>query len=212
MAKTPATPKWSFEADYFTACNCDWGCPCNFNARPTEGRCRGWGVWRITKGAFGATKLDGANFALYYDFPGFVEQGNGIACTYVDKGATPEQRTALEAIGTGKAGGGIFELFAKQLTKEWLPTKVVPIAFELKDGVGKVRVGDVAEAESGLLSYPDGTTISPWMELPHGIEFKRGLATDAKRWWWRDGPLLASYERKYGAWARVKFTQDGCVG
>ena len=27
--------QWSFEADYFTACNCDWGCPCNFNARPT---------------------------------------------------------------------------------------------------------------------------------------------------------------------------------
>src|SRR5262245_10832602 len=24
--------KWNFEADFFTACNCDWGCPCNFNA------------------------------------------------------------------------------------------------------------------------------------------------------------------------------------
>ncbi|NPC57753.1 DUF1326 domain-containing protein [Caenimonas soli] len=35
---------WFFEADYFTACNCDWGCPCNFNARPTEGRCMGWGA------------------------------------------------------------------------------------------------------------------------------------------------------------------------
>src|SRR5215204_3138669 len=33
--------RWSLEADYFTACNCDWGCPCNFNARPTEGRCMG---------------------------------------------------------------------------------------------------------------------------------------------------------------------------
>ena len=41
---------WSFDADYFTACNCDWGCPCNFNAASTEGRCMGWGVWSIGKG------------------------------------------------------------------------------------------------------------------------------------------------------------------
>jgi hypothetical protein len=41
---------WSFDADYFTACNCDWGCPCDFNAASTEGRCMGWGVWSIGKG------------------------------------------------------------------------------------------------------------------------------------------------------------------
>jgi len=35
--------------------------------------------------------------------------------------------------------------------------------------------------------------------------------TNAKRWRWRDGALLATYENKYGALARVKFTQDGCV-
>src|ERR671922_2765633 len=97
--------KWNFEADYFTACNCDWGCPCNFNARPTEGRCHGWGVWPTTEGSFGPTRLHGAKFALYYAFPGLVEQGNGIARTYVDTGASEDQRRALEAIGTGNAGG-----------------------------------------------------------------------------------------------------------
>ena len=80
--------QWSFEADYFTACNCDWGCPCNFNARPTEGRCMGWGVWSIITGQFGATSLDGVRFALYYKFPGPVEQGQGTACAYVDSRAT----------------------------------------------------------------------------------------------------------------------------
>ncbi len=70
---------WNFEADYFTACNCDWGCPCNFNARPTEGRCLGWGAWNIITGQHGSTDLDGTRFALYYKFPGPVEQGQGIA-------------------------------------------------------------------------------------------------------------------------------------
>jgi hypothetical protein len=204
--------KWSFEADYFTACNCDWGCPCNFNARPTEGRCMGWGAWSIISGQFDATSLDGTRFALYYKFPGLVEQGQGTACAYVDSRATQEQQQALEAIGTGKAGGGVFDLFATELVTTWLPTKVVPIEFELRDGAGRVRIEGLGEAESELLSYPDGSTIRPWLELPHGIEYKKGLMTNAKRWWWRDAELLGSYENKYGAIARVKFTEQGCVG
>jgi hypothetical protein len=97
--------KWSFEADYFTACNCDWGCPCNFNARPTEGRCMGWGVSSIISGRFGTTSLDGTRLGLYYKFPGLVGEGHGVACTYIDSRTTPAQRQALEAIGTGKEGG-----------------------------------------------------------------------------------------------------------
>jgi hypothetical protein len=203
---------WSFEANFFTACNCDWGCPCNFNARPTEGRCMGWDAWSIITGRFGSTSLDGMRFAQYYKFPGPVDQGQGTSCLYIDSQATKEQQQVLEMIGQGKAGGGFFELFGAQLITAWLPTKVVPIKFELNDGMGRVRIGDFGEADSVLLSYPDGTVIRPWQELPHGIEFKRGLMTNAKRWWWRDEELLASYANKYGAVARVKFTEQGCLG
>jgi hypothetical protein len=203
---------WSFEADYFTACNCDWGCPCNFNARPTEGRCMGWGAWNIKQGRFGDTSLDGTRLALYYSFPGAVEHGQGTACAYVDSRASAQQQRALEAIGTGKAGGGIFHLFGVELVTKWLPTKFAPIDFEMVDGRGRVRVEGLGEAESELLSYPDGSTIRPSVDLPHGIEFKAGLMTNAKRWWWRDDELLASYANRYGALARVKFTEEGCVG
>jgi hypothetical protein len=203
--------QWNFEADFFTACNCDWGCPCNFNARPTEGRCMGWDAWSIVSGRFGATMLDGARFALYYRFPGLVEEGNGSGGVYIDARATPEQRRALEVIGTGKAGGGFFELFGAQLVTNWLPTQFVPIEFELKDGKGRVRVDGFGEAQSELLSYPDGGVITPWVDLPHGIEFKRGLMTNAKRWWWRHDELLANYANRYGAVARVTYTEQGCV-
>jgi hypothetical protein len=204
--------QWRFEADYFTACNCDWGCPCNFNARPTEGRCMGWGAWDITRGQFGSTPLAGTRLALYYSFPGRVEEGRGTACAYVDQRATADQQRALEAIGTGKAGGGIFELFGAQLVTRWLPTKVAAIDFEVKDGVGRVRIEGFGEGESGLLAYPDGSTIRPQVELPHGIEYKSALMTNAKRWSWRDEELLASYADRYGAHARVKFSEKGCVG
>ncbi len=203
--------QWNFDADYFTACNCDWGCPCNFNAKPTEGRCMGWGVWSIHSGRFDATVLDGTRFALYYMFPAAVDQGNGTACAYVDSRSTRAQQAALSAIGTGRAGGGIFELFGAQLVNSWLPTKVVPIEVELQDGVGRVHIPGVGEAESELLGYPDGSVIEPWVDLPHGIEYKKGLMTNARRWWWHDETLLANYANKYGAVARVRFTEKGCV-
>jgi len=203
--------QWSFEGDYLTACNCDWGCPCNFNARPTQGNCNGFGAWRIEKGVFGATKLDGVVFAAVWFFPGLVEEGNGTAALYVDPKATPEQREAIEQIFLGKLGGGIFEVLAAMTTK-FHPTQVADIEFEVEDGKGRVKVGDIVEMESDLLSYPDGTVIRPTFELPHGIEFKTALATNAKRWWVRDDDLLGSYQDKYAAVARVKFSNEGCVG
>jgi hypothetical protein len=72
--------QWSFEAACFTACNCDWGHPCDFNARPTDGRCIGWGAWSIVSGAFCDTPVGDVRFAFYYDSPGAIEQGNGTAC------------------------------------------------------------------------------------------------------------------------------------
>jgi hypothetical protein len=54
---------------------------------------------------------------------------------------------------------------------------------------------------------PGVAFIRPWLELPHGIECKKGLMTNAKRWWWRDDQLLASYANKYEAVARVKCTE-----
>jgi hypothetical protein len=205
------TDKWNFEGDYFTACNCDWGCPCNFNASPKDGHCVGFGAWSITAGRFDATDLAGARFALYYAFPGPIEQGKGVACAYVDSRANSAQREALELIGTGKAGGGIFGLFANDLVARWLPTKFGPIDFEFKDGKGRVRIASFGEAESELLSYPDGSVIRPGLDLPHGIEFKHGLMTNARRWRWQDAELSGSYADRYGAVAKVKFTEEGCV-
>jgi hypothetical protein len=203
--------KWEFEADYYTWCNCAWGCPCNFNARPTEGHCHGAGVWSVRRGRFGKTALDGAKFADLYWFPGLVEQGNGRTRLYLDRATSQEQRKALIAIESGKVGGGVFEVFPKLASKRY-PPMVTDIEFTLKGTQAHVKVGDVMEAESEGLSYPDGMKIFPEIALPHGIEFKTGLATNTKKWWIRDEDMLASHENVYGVVATVKFTEKGCVG
>lgn len=202
---------WYFEADYLTFCNCDWGCPCNFNARPTQGNCHGVGAWRVTAGAFGTTRLDGVVFVGAYFFPGLVEEGNGKARFYVDEKATPEQRQAIAAITSGQHGGGIFEIFAS-LVAEFYPLRVAKIDFEMDGPKARLKVEDILEAESASLTYPDGTVIEPIFTLPHGIEFKTGLATNAKKWWIRDEEMLAVHENKYAVVTRVKFSNAGCIG
>ena len=32
---------WAIRAREFLHCNCDYGCSCQFNSRPTKGDCRG---------------------------------------------------------------------------------------------------------------------------------------------------------------------------
>jgi hypothetical protein len=106
-----AATKWFIEADYLQACNCDFGCPCEFEAPPTMGYCEGMGAWRITKGKYGDVSLDGLAFAGALKTPGPMHQGNGTLQPFTDERATPQQRDALLAIASGKAGGMPFEAF-----------------------------------------------------------------------------------------------------
>src|SRR5688572_14448544 len=50
---------WRIEGNVLIACNCDFGCPCNFNARPSRGFCEGGWIWIIEKGRVDNVALDG---------------------------------------------------------------------------------------------------------------------------------------------------------
>ncbi|MCH7605954.1 MAG: DUF1326 domain-containing protein, partial [Chloroflexi bacterium] len=49
---TTAT-SWHMKGNMIGACSCDWGCPCNFDAPPTNGWCQGTYAWHIQDGQFG---------------------------------------------------------------------------------------------------------------------------------------------------------------
>ena len=50
---------WKIKAVSFGSCNWDYGCPCQFERRPSQGNCRGFGVGRIERGHFGDVTLRG---------------------------------------------------------------------------------------------------------------------------------------------------------
>src|SRR5207249_7449804 len=94
--------KWRMSGSLLGECNCDWGCPCSFDAPPTHGGCRGVYTWVIDKGAYGDVKLDGLGVALPGIWPGAVHLGHGTQLVLIDGRATPAQRKALEPLGKGR--------------------------------------------------------------------------------------------------------------
>ena len=47
---------WEIKAREFGNCNCDYGCPCQFNALPTHGNCEAVVGFDIEEGHFGDLK------------------------------------------------------------------------------------------------------------------------------------------------------------
>ena len=164
---------WRLSGKVLVACNCDWGCPCNFNARPTTGKCEGGWTWHVEQGAVGDVRLDGLNFSVYANWPGAIHEGNGEALLLIDERADAAQRTAIETLLGGKVGGpwGVLG---------WTWPKVYgphPASYEVTfDGVNSsLKCGDYVEVECAPIRNPvSGAEARPGVVLPEGIIFKQG--------------------------------------
>src|SRR5262245_37481278 len=95
--------KWSIEADYLQGCNCDYGCPCEFEAPPSRGFCQGAGAWRINRGRYGDVSLNGLGLGFAIYTPAEMYKGNGTGAFFIDEKANAAQREALLNIASGQA-------------------------------------------------------------------------------------------------------------
>lgn len=207
-----AKAQWNMEAEYIQSCNCDYGCPCNFNGYPTTGNCEALVGYHIRKGQFENTKLDGVTFAMALYWPQAIHEGNGTARLYLDAKTTPEQQKAMEAIASGQHGGGIFEIFPKTFTKVH-PTKRTKIEWHFAGYDSSFKVEGVGEVHSEHIKNPvSGEKFEGEIALPGGIGWKRAIVTNIKNWWMKDDDLLARHDNKNGHVCVVRFSQDGCIG
>lgn len=165
---------WRIVADEVVTCNCAWGCPCQFNALPTHGRCEAILAARVREGHYGTTKLDGVSFAQALWWPGAIHEGNGIVRLAIDDKATPEQRSAIVNITSGKEGGTLFEIFASVVTSVLDPL-YSPIDFEsdLEKRVARVSVPGLGEFRAEPIRNPvTGEEHRARIQLPNGFEYK----------------------------------------
>jgi hypothetical protein len=59
---------WTLKADYVETCNCNYGCPCNFDGFPSNGLCEALVLFHIRLGNYGDISLEGIDvFALMTD-------------------------------------------------------------------------------------------------------------------------------------------------
>jgi hypothetical protein len=100
---------------YLDSCNSDWGCPCQFNARPSHGGCEGLFGIHIRDGNYGKVKLDGLNLVWIGSYPTSIHEGHERASMYIDSRASEEQFDVLSKIVTGKAKGSAFDVYSATL-------------------------------------------------------------------------------------------------
>ncbi|TML45359.1 MAG: DUF1326 domain-containing protein, partial [Actinobacteria bacterium] len=100
------------EGPWFKNCNCDPGCPCDFNQFPTHDHCEGAVAMRIDRGNFGDVDLTGLHWAGVVKWPGAMHEGNGDVVPIIDERADERQREALLQILSGQQGDTFFEIVA----------------------------------------------------------------------------------------------------
>jgi hypothetical protein len=167
---------WRITGPEIAACNCDWGCPCQFNALPTRGNCRAMTAMRIDHGHFGHTKLDGLKWYGMFAWPGPIHEGGGEVLVVIDKHANDEQRAALLTILTGREtvpGATIFNVFAAMLSKVHEPVFAdIEFDVDIDQRRGRAAVQGLSETNVEPIRNPiTGNEHRARVSLPHGFEY-----------------------------------------
>jgi hypothetical protein len=166
------------------ACNCDWGCPCNFDVAPTDGRCDGVYVWSVDEGHHGDVDLAGLKFSWAAHSEGPMHEGNVTSVLIVDEGATSEQREAVQTLWKDSSGPP-FEIF-RAITATWLEPITAPIEFDAAGINSKVRIGGGEIYELALARVKNPVTGSEeelYLDKPTGFTSTRselGMSTVAR--------------------------------
>ena len=172
---------WNMKGYLLGACSCDWGCPCSFNARPTQGFCEGGYVWTITQGEYDGVNLSGLSFCWVAHSPGPLHEGNVTSQLIVDERATEVQRKAILDLTSGKRGGP-FAIFASvtakfldpvyarfDVTIDGLRSGVVAAPY-LHMKIAPIENPVTGEQEQLKLQKPTGFT-STWADLGRSLKF-----------------------------------------
>lgn len=199
------TAKWNIEADFLQACNCDYGCPCEFSARPTQGFCDGMGAWRINRGNYGDVKLDGLGVGFAAHWPKAIHEGGGTCGLMFDECANPQQREALLQICSGQAGGMPFEIivttFSKLLEPQYLPFK-----FNINGRNSSVQVGNAMNVALEPIKNPvTGEPESVRVQHATGFMFKEAECVSAAKMEVKVGELSFAYPNKAAFVTQVKY-------
>ena len=205
---------WYVEGIEFGSCNCVYACPCQFEALPTYGNCRGFEVLRIERGHFGDVRLDGLKIALLYAWPGPIFEGKGEMQVIIDDRADARQREALTKIVHGEETdeGATHWWVYRSMSDTVHETLVKRIDFEVDvDGRrSRVSIPGVLESVGRPITSPaTGAEHRVRIDIPNGIEFEQaeiGSATSLAT-----AAIRLNLADTYGQFNRLRHSGRGVV-
>jgi hypothetical protein len=195
--------KWQMRVYYLDSCNCDWGCPCQFNAKPTHGNCDAVTGIHIIQGYYGNIKVDGLNMGWLGSWPGPIHEGHGKSSFYIDSRANEEQFYALSRVLMGRAGGGPFVVYRSTIDVMEEP-KRARIIFQSRGLRSRVKIDQddktVGEAWLEPMRNPvTGKVHRAIIELPEGFEATRIDMSSTKTVMANNALLKFQYAGTYGS-------------
>lgn len=203
MTSEVATATWHIRGTLVIACNCDYGCPCNFNAPPTQGECEGQWLWHVEGGSFDGVRLDGLTWTITADWPGAIHEGGGRAICFYDERADENQREAIEALVRGR-NGGPWAIFINTYELDDLHPQ--PFDLQLGGLETRVRAGDAMELELAPIKNPvTGDPIHPGAVLPEGLVCKEMSFGTSRTFRVSDG-IAYDHSGKYSAIAPFDYS------
>jgi hypothetical protein len=206
-----AMADWRLEGEWMKNCTCAYGCPCDFNARPTNGYCKGFVAMHVTSGHFEGTRLDDLYFAVIVSFPGALHEGNGEAQPIIDIRADEAQREALGNILSGQYSdeGTLFHIFSLIVTKLHEPL-FAPVKFEFnKEGrIGRLEIPELIESSVEPIRNPvTGAEHRVRVVVPVGFEYLEGEIASATIH--SGGPVQIDTQGSHSTLATVVQTPHG---
>jgi len=208
--------EWEIQGVQISHCNCEVGCPCQFNALPSHGHCRAYMFMQIDQGHFGKVKLDGVRWGGLFSWPGPIHMGNGTGMTVVDDRANAKQRAAIEAIAIGKdtePGKLITQVFSTVIANRW-PTqfKRIELDIDKKKRTARVQVADTLDGSVESIRNPiTGEPHIVKVRLPHGFEYREAEFVTGKART-SGSPVELTFDGTHAHIAKVHWSTHGVLG
>ncbi|CAB5643018.1 DUF1326 domain-containing protein [Pseudomonas asiatica] len=166
---------WRLRGAGVDLCNCDYGCPCQFNALPTHGTCEAAVGYHIEEGYFDEVSLAGLNVACTFAWPGPIHEGGGQCQAFIDERASDAQRQALLTILSGQEQEptAFFAIFASTVQTMHAP-QFVPVEVHTDRAAltASIHVPGVLDGRAEPIRNPvDGSVHRARLVLPEGFEF-----------------------------------------
>ncbi|MGH6842796.1 MAG: DUF1326 domain-containing protein [Methylocella sp.] len=209
-----ADHEWHLKGRNFSHCNCAYGCPCQFNALPTHGKCAAVVGIMVDEGRHGNTRLDGLNFAGVFSWPGPIHEGHGEALPIVDERASPAQRDAVLRIMSGQdtePGATFFQVFSSMLEKVHDPVFAkIDLDIDVNARTARFIVPGVVNARGEPVVNPvTKEAHRARFDMPNGFEFT--LAEVGRGWAKTTGPIKLDFVDSHAHFAMLNITGAGVV-